>query len=146
MSEFIDKVSTAEKIRSTKAINSAFFANMIESEQREAVKPIIKHRHFGGFRRYTGFDDYGEKRTITVDERYECDVLCCPSCQAMLCSRFQNYCPRCGEKIQTDDIIQTGTCFECGDSDIERESDGNIRCKRWHIWVSCDNKRQCFHK
>lgn len=27
-----------------------------------------------------------------------------------------------------------------------KNGDGDIRCKRWHIWVSCDNKRQCFHK
>ncbi len=61
--------------------------------------PIIKHRHFGGFKQYTGVDAMGETHTITVDERWECDAKHCPECQALLCSRFENYCPNCGAKM-----------------------------------------------
>lgn len=59
-----------------------------------------KHRHHGGFRRYTGVDDFGNTHTITVDERHECDEPYCPNCGKWNESVFLNYCPNCGAKMK----------------------------------------------
>ena len=59
-------------------------------------KWIKKHRHYGGFRSYTGFDAMGEQHTITVDERTEYDDLYCSECGARSADNFLNFCPKCG--------------------------------------------------
>ncbi len=59
-------------------------------------KWIKKHRHYGGFRSYTGFDSMGEQHTITVDERVEYDDLYCSECGARSADNFLNFCPKCG--------------------------------------------------
>lgn len=66
----------------------------------ESLRPqgewVWKHRHHGGFHRYTGVDDFGNTHTITVDERFECDEPYCPNCGKWNESVFLNYCPNCG--------------------------------------------------
>ena len=59
-----------------------------------------KHRHKGGFHKYTGVDEYGETHTITVDERFECDEPYCPECGKWNESIYLNYCPNCGAKME----------------------------------------------
>ena len=61
---------------------------------------VWKHRHHGGFRRYTGVDDFGNTHTITVDERHECDEPYCPNCGKWNESVFLNFCPNCGAKMK----------------------------------------------
>ena len=63
---------------------------------------IMKHRHRGGFRRYTGIDDMGEPHTITVDERVEYDDRYCSECGKQSADNFLNYCPNCGAKMDLD--------------------------------------------
>lgn len=70
----------------------------------ESLRPqgewVWKHRHHGGFHRYTGVDEFGNTHTITVDERYECDEPYCPNCGKWNESIFLNYCPNCGAKMK----------------------------------------------
>ena len=63
---------------------------------------IMKHKHRGGFRRYTGIDDMGEQHTITVDERVEYDDRYCSECGKQSADNFLNYCPNCGAKIDLE--------------------------------------------
>lgn len=72
-----------------------------EIEQLPPIQPkrgkwIKKHRHYGGFRNYTGFDAMGEQHTITVDERTEYDDLYCSECGARSADNFLNFCQNCG--------------------------------------------------
>lgn len=64
---------------------------------------IMKHKHRGGFRRYTGIDDMGEQHTITVDERVEYDDRYCSECGKQSADNFLTYCPNCGAKMDGDD-------------------------------------------
>ena len=70
----------------------------------ESLRPqgewVWKHRHHGGFLRYTGADEFGNTHTITVDERHECDEPYCPNCGKWNESVFLNYCPNCGAKMK----------------------------------------------
>ena len=63
---------------------------------------IMKHRHRGGFRRYTGIDDMGEQHTITADERVEYDDRYCSECGKQSADNFLNYCPNCGTKMDLE--------------------------------------------
>ena len=63
---------------------------------------IMKHRHRGGFRRYTGIDDMGEQHTITVNERVEYDDRYCSECGKQSADNFLNYCPNCGCKMDLE--------------------------------------------
>ena len=63
----------------------------------------MKHRHRGGFRRYTGIDDMGEQHTITVDERVEYDDRYCSECGKQSADNFLTYCPNCGAKMDLED-------------------------------------------
>ena len=63
---------------------------------------IIKHKHRGGFHRYTGIDDMGEQHTITVDERVEYDDRYCSECGKQSADNFLTYCPSCGAKMDGD--------------------------------------------
>lgn len=63
---------------------------------------IMKHKHRGGFRRYTGIDDMGEPHTITVDERVEYDDRYCSECGKQSADNFLNYCPNCGAKMDIE--------------------------------------------
>jgi hypothetical protein len=66
----------------------------------------IKHRHRGGFRQYTGHDEFGNLHTITVDERFESDDPYCPFCGKFNESEHRNFCPHCGADMRSDlDII-----------------------------------------
>ena len=67
---------------------------------REKGEWDIKRRHHGGFRRYTGRDDFGEEHTITVDERSECDEPYCPKCGKWNESVWRNFCPNCGADMR----------------------------------------------
>ena len=67
---------------------------------REKGEWDMKHRHHGGFRRYTGRDDFGEEHTITVDERFECDEPYCPKCGKWNESVWRNFCPNCGADMR----------------------------------------------
>lgn len=64
---------------------------------------IIKHKHRGGFHRYTGIDDMGEQHTITVDERIEYDDRYCSECGKQSADNFLTYCPNCGARMDGDD-------------------------------------------
>ena len=64
---------------------------------------IMKHRHRGGFRRYTGIDDMGEQHTIIVDERVEYDDRYCSECGKQSADNFLNYCPNCGAYMRGEE-------------------------------------------
>ena len=76
------------------------FADRSRYVVREKGEWDIKHRHHGGFRRYTGYDDFGEKHTITVDERSECEEPYCPKCGKWNESVWRNFCPNCGADMR----------------------------------------------
>ena len=60
---------------------------------------LYKHRHRGGFRTYEGYDEFGEKHSVRVDERYEIDEPYCSECGKWNESVWLNYCPNCGAKM-----------------------------------------------
>lgn len=66
-------------------------------------KWIKKHKHVGGFRRYTGVDDMGEQHTITVDERAEFDDRYCSECGKQSADNFLSYCPNCGARMDMEE-------------------------------------------
>ena len=66
---------------------------------------VAKHRHWGGFRRVTGVDDMGERRTITIDERCEYDDRYCSKCGKQSPDNFLNFCGYCGAPM-TDEAVQ----------------------------------------
>ena len=80
--EFYQKVMTA--------------VEKLPSAEPKRGKWIKKHRHYGGFKSYTGFDAMGEQHTVTVDERTEYDDLYCSECGARSADNFLNFCPNCG--------------------------------------------------
>ena len=71
----------------------------VDAETVRHGRWIKKRRHAGGFRRYTGFDDMGEKHTIIVDERFEYDDFYCSECGKQSDDNFLNYCHNCGAKM-----------------------------------------------
>lgn len=81
------------------------FADRINQLPPARPKPIKgrwikKHRHYGGFRSYTGYDAMGEQHTITVDQRTEYDDLYCSECGARSADNFLNFCPNCGADMR----------------------------------------------
>lgn len=64
-----------------------------------------RRRHTGGFRRHTGIDDFGETRTVVVDERAEYDDLYCKRCGKQSADNFLNFCPYCGA-AQTPEALE----------------------------------------
>lgn len=65
---------------------------------------VAKHRHWGCFRRVTGVDDMGERRTITIDERCEYDDRYCSKCGKRSLDSFLNFCGYCGAPM-TDEAV-----------------------------------------
>lgn len=59
---------------------------------------IYKHRHRGGFVKRTGYDEFGNLHTITVDDRFEINDPYCSVC-GKLGGEFLNYCGNCGAKM-----------------------------------------------
>ena len=82
---------------------------MIEEFPSADVAPVVhgrwvyKHRHRGGVNIYEGVDEFGEKRRISVDERYETDDPYCPACGKLNDGSALNYCPNCGAKMDGGD-------------------------------------------
>lgn len=80
--------------------NAEKVIGQLPSVQPKRGKWIKKHRHYGGFRSYTGFDAMGEQHTVTVDERVEYDDLYCSECGARSADNFLNFCPKCGADMR----------------------------------------------
>lgn len=64
---------------------------------------VIKHKHRGGFHRYTGIDNMGEQHTITVDERVEYDDRYCSECGKQSADNFLTYCHNYGAKMDLEE-------------------------------------------
>lgn len=79
----------------------------VSREQVEQMRGewVAKHRHWGGFRRVTGVDDMGERRTITIDERCEYDDRYCSKCGKRSLYNFLNFCGYCGAPM-TDEAVE----------------------------------------
>ena len=71
----------------------------VQDAEQEKGEWNWKHRHRGGFRKYTGEDAFGEKYTITVDERFECYDPYCPACGKLNEAIYLNFCPNCGKAM-----------------------------------------------
>lgn len=109
MAEYIERGAAIDKLTALEVTNPS--ATMTDAKRLLADMPaadvapvrhgrwIIKHRHRGGFHRYTGIDDMGEQHTITVDERVEYDDRYCSECGKQSADNFLNYCPNCGAKM-----------------------------------------------
>lgn len=65
---------------------------------------IKKYRENRAYRRYTGIDESGEERTITVCEKSSGDELFCSECGAHASDYFINYCSKCGAKMSNPNI------------------------------------------
>ena len=102
----------ADGIKNTKrridALDAALTAlRPVSREQVERIRGewVAKHRHWGGFRRVTGVDDMGERRTITIDERCEYDDRYCSKCGKRSLYNFLNFCGYCGAPM-TDEAVE----------------------------------------
>lgn len=71
----------------------------VQDAEQEKGEWEWKHRGRGGFRRYTGHDDFGVEHTITVDERFECYDPYCPACGKLNEAIYLNFCPNCGKAM-----------------------------------------------
>lgn len=76
------------------------YINALPSAEPKRGKWIKKHRHYGGFRSYTGFDSMGEQHTITVDERTEYDEFYCSECGIRAADISLNFCAKCGADMR----------------------------------------------
>ena len=100
--EKADYTAIADDADSCKA---DYLREIIESVPAADVAPVVhgrwlyKHRHRGGFRTYEGDDEFGEKHSVRVDERYEIDEPYCSECGKWNESVWLNYCPNCGAKM-----------------------------------------------
>lgn len=112
----VDAAKVAEIFEEEKRLTTSgmAFAALTSAQDRVAHLPaadvverkrgewVWKHRHHGGFHRYTGVDKWGEKHTVTVDERYECDEPYCPYCGKWNESVWHNFCPNCGADMRPE--------------------------------------------
>jgi len=76
--------------------------SMVPAINAEPVKHgrwLYKDRHRKSCRQYTGYDDMGEERTITVIEESEGKEPYCSECGAQAAESFMDYCPRCGARM-----------------------------------------------
>lgn len=62
-------------------------------------------RHYGGFPKYTGLDEQGLSRTITVDTRCEVSEPYCPHCGKRSEGIYLHYCSNCGAKMDGGDGV-----------------------------------------
>ena len=113
MTEYIEREAAIDAIMKVYVRTAGYKARERVFEAEEAVhrlpvadvapvvhgRWIIKHKHRGGFHRYTGIDDMGEQHTITVDERVEYDDRYCSECGKQSADNFLTYCPNCGAKM-----------------------------------------------
>ena len=78
----------------------------VSREQVERIRGewVAKHQHWGGFRRVTGVDDMGERRTITIDERCEYDDRYCSKCGKRSLYNFLNFCGYCGAPMTNEAV------------------------------------------
>ena len=98
-------VRVAEFLQGLDVAISALRPVSRERVERIRGEWVAKHRHWGGFRRVTGVDDMGERRTITIDERCEYDDLYCSKCGKRSPDSFLNFCSYCGAPM-TDEAVE----------------------------------------
>ena len=91
-----------QKSRSVDCNDIARFPTIDPDSLRPKGRWEIKHRHRGGFRQYTGHDEFGNLHTITVDERFESDDPYCQFCGKFNESEHRNFCPNCGADMRGD--------------------------------------------
>lgn len=66
----------------------------------ESYKPVYKERVFFYNKYYeTGFTDEGDMQYIKEPRRLTYSIPYCGNCGKRLCSRFMNFCPNCGGKV-----------------------------------------------
>ena len=105
MAEYIEREAALDIVKRTSGDYAAAFTEIAHIPASD-VTPVrhghwvYKHRHRGGFRIYEGYDEFGEKHRITVDERIELDEPYCSECGKWNESAFLNYCPNCGAKME----------------------------------------------
>lgn len=107
MPEYIEREAVKAAIMRVNA-NLTGLLGFVDAIPAADVAPVVhgrwimKHKHRGGFHRYTGIDDMGEKHTITVDERVEYDDRYCSECGKQSADNFLKYCPNCGARMDSD--------------------------------------------
>lgn len=104
ISEHIGKQDTERIAKAMCIIGNALRPISREKVERIRGEWVAKHRHWGGFRRVTGVDDMGERRTITIDERCEYDDRYCSKCGKRSLYNFLNFCGYCGAPM-TDEAV-----------------------------------------
>lgn len=105
MAEYIQREPLLEHAEYDNNYRLIIPAESIKAAPSADVVPVVhgrwlyKHRHRGGFRTYEGCDEFGEKHSVRVDERYEIDEPYCSECGKWNESVWLNYCPNCGAKM-----------------------------------------------
>lgn len=84
-----------------KAIGRIDLAPTIDPESlRPKGRVVLKERHRGGFQIVTGTDEIGNEHTVRIDTRSVGNEPYCSACGAALADSFQDFCPRCGCKME----------------------------------------------
>lgn len=125
MDEYISREATAQKIKQIGAENySGMYANIGMTHAAQIVErmpaadvapvvhgvPISKNRS----QKYEIYEEAGTgengetlyRKRIYVDEKNSVEY--CPACGKRLCSRFRNFCPNCGAKMDGKDSEKNG--------------------------------------
>lgn len=117
MEEYISRAKTLKVIKGSisEVFNIASNAGrmhqkiteIVESVPAADVAPVVHETPMLRYRpkRHEIYDEYGlnengemlyVKRTILDEKNY---AMYCPACGKRLCSRFKNFCPNCGAKM-----------------------------------------------
>ena len=95
-------------------VQEAVLLELIEkakANEPESLRPkgqiVLKERHRGGFQIVTGVDEFWNEHTVRIDTRTVGKEPYCSNCGAALADSFQDYCPRCGAKM---DAVDTMIC------------------------------------
>ena len=107
--QFIPRPPGAEKVKPAAVWNDA--AMIIREMKAEDVAPVVHGMPMLKYRpeRHERYEEYGVNengdklyiKRIFVDEKSY--YMYCSACNKRLCSRFINYCPNCGAKMDAEE-------------------------------------------
>lgn len=106
MAEYIERGFALDVVKRTSGDYAAAFAEIAHEPAADVAPvvhgtPMLRYRpeRFERYEEY-GLNDKGEmlylKRVFVDEKNY---AMYCPACGKRLCSRFKNFCPNCGAKM-----------------------------------------------
>lgn len=107
MAEYIERNFALDVVKRTSGDYAAAFSEIAHVPAAD-VAPVVHETPMLRYRpeRFERYEEYGlnEKgemlylKHVFVDEKNY--AMYCPACGKRLCSRFKNFCPNCGAKME----------------------------------------------